>query len=110
MEKSANKRWKESGSTLTFKEWIDRENKKNNSFEGDFIPYKNANASGLEPIGDNSVQQTINQANQELIDASGYKTNANKANVFGLNQGVLIFSGLLIVGSLTYYFYKNKKK
>ena len=29
MEKSANKRWKESGSTLTFKEWIDRENKKN---------------------------------------------------------------------------------
>jgi hypothetical protein len=28
MEKSANKKWKESGTTLSFKEWIDRENKK----------------------------------------------------------------------------------
>ena len=40
MEKSANKRWKESGSTLTFKEWIDRENKKNQEFEGNFIPFQ----------------------------------------------------------------------
>ena len=38
MEKSANKRWKESGSTLTFKEWIDRENKKKEP-EGNFIPF-----------------------------------------------------------------------
>ena len=108
MEKSANKRWKESGSTLTFKEWIDRENKKNNSFDGDFIPYKNA--IGIDSVSSDSIQQTIDVANKDLIDASGYKTSANSANVFGLNQGVLIFSGLLILGSLTYYFYKSKKK
>ena len=108
MEKSANKKWKESGSTLTFKEWIDRENKKNNSFDGDFIPYKNA--IGVDPINVDSIQQTINEANKDLIDTSGYKTSANTSNVFGLNQGVLVFSVLLIAGSLTYYFYKSKKK
>ena len=39
MEKSANKRWKESGSTLSFKEWIERENRKNEPEEVNFLPF-----------------------------------------------------------------------
>jgi hypothetical protein len=108
MEKSANKRWKESGSTLTFKEWIDRENKKNMEFDGNFIPFKEEKK--VNALGSDSIKQTIDQAKQDLIDASGYKVVTNKDNVLGLNKGVLVFSTLLIVGSLSFYFYQKYKK
>jgi hypothetical protein len=108
MEKSANKRWKESGSTLTFKEWIDRENKKNMEFDGNFIPFKEERK--VNSLGSDSIKQTIDTAKQDLIDASGYKVVTNKDNVLGLNKGVLLFSTLLIVGSLSFYFYQKYKK
>lgn len=108
MEKSANKRWKESGSTLTFKEWIDRENKKNEPFEGDFIPYKED--TKLNSVGSDSIQKTIDEAKADLIKASGYKSETSKENILGLNKGVLVFSTLLIVGSLSFYLYSKYKK
>jgi len=108
MEKSANKRWKESGSTLTFKEWIDRENKKNQEFEGNFIPFQGV--TKVNQVGSDSIKKTIDEAKQDLIDASGYKVETNKSNVLGLNKGVLVFSTLLIVGSLSFYFYQKYKK
>jgi len=108
MEKSANKRWKESGSTLTFKEWIDRENKKNQEFEGNFIPFQGE--TKVNSVGSDSIKKTIDEAKQDLIDASGYKVETNKSNVLGLNKGVLVFSTLLIVGSLSFYFYQKYKK
>jgi hypothetical protein len=108
MEKSANKRWKESGSTLTFKEWIDRENKKNEPFDGNFIPFEGE--TKVNSVGSDSIKQTIEAAKQDLIDASGYKSTLSSSNVLGLNKGVLVFSTLLIVGSLTYYFYQKYKK
>ena len=111
MEKSANKRWKESGSTLTFKEWIDRENKKNQEFEGNFIPFhEEVKEVKLNSVGSDSIKKTIDEAKQDLIDASGYKVETNKSNVLGLNKGVLVFSTLLIVGSLSFYFYQKYKK
>lgn len=108
MEKSANKRWKESGSTLTFKEWIDRENKKNEPFDGNFIPFQGE--TKLNSVGSDSIQKTIDEAKQSLIDASGYKTTKDNNTVFGLNKNVIIFSSLLIVGSLAFLFYSKHKK
>ena len=115
MEKSANKRWKESGSTLTFKEWIDRENKKNEPFDGNFIPF--AGDTKLNSVGGDSIKQTIDEAKQSLaeakqglVESSGYKTAKDNSTVFGLNKNVLIFSSLLIVGSLSFYFYSKYKK
>ena len=108
MEKSANKRWKESGSTLTFKEWIDRENKKNQEFEGNFIPFQGE--TKVNSVGSDSIKKTIDEAKQDLIDASGYKVETDKSNILGLNKGVLVFSTLLIVGSLSFYFYQKYKK
>jgi hypothetical protein len=113
MEKSANKRWKESGSTLTFKEWIDRENKKNQEFEGNFIPFQGetkVNQVVSDSLGSDSIKRTIDEAKQDLIDASGYKVETDKSNILGLNKGVLVFSTLLIVGSLSFYFYQKYKK
>jgi len=111
MEKSANKRWKESGSTLTFKDWIDRENKKNESFSGNFIPFAEEGISAVPNISFKEViDDTINEAKQDLSDASGYKATSNSSNVLGLNKGVLVFSTLLIVGSISFYLYSKYKK
>lgn len=108
MEKSANKRWKESGSTLSFKEWIDRENKKNEPFDGEFIPFKEE--LKLNAVGSESIKQTIDEAKNELIKASGYKSQTSNQNILGLNKGVLVFSTLLIAGSLGIYLYSKYKK
>jgi hypothetical protein len=100
MEKSANKRWKESGTSLSFKEWIDRENKKNEP-QGNFLPFE----SDIR----NQLQDAIrNEVGDEL--RTGYKPTAENKKVFGLDKGVLIFSGILIAGSLGMYFYKRLKE
>ena len=94
MEKSANKLWRESGSTLSFKEWIDRENQKKEEVKANFI-------------GEDLVNKTLNNTSQNQASSE-----LNTKSVLGLNKGVVIFSSLLIVGSLSYYFYtrlKNRK-
>jgi hypothetical protein len=108
MEKSANKRWKESGSTLSFKDWIDRENKKNEPFEGELIPFKEE--TKLNSVGSDSIKATIDEAKQDLIESSGYKSEVSNQNILGIDKGVLVFSTLLIVGSLSFYLYKKYKK
>ena len=102
MEKSANKKWKESNSTLSFKDWIDRENKKKEP-EGNFIPFI------LEP--NNIVQDTLNREKEYISKDIGYKTveQADNEKVLVLDVRVLAFSGILIVGSIFMYFYKKKK-
>lgn len=110
MEKSANKRWKESGSTLTFKEWIDRENKKNESFSGNFIPFAEEGILKKDTSFKQIIDDTINEAKQDLSDASGYKSTSSSSNVLGLNKNVLVFSTLLIVGSISFYLYSKYKK
>lgn len=106
MEKSANKRWKESKSTLTFKEWIDRENKKNESVESTFIPF-----DGIPALDTSSINSTLQEAKQDVLASGGYKEKPSTKTIFGLDKNILIFSGLLIVGSVGFYFYlKSKKK
>jgi hypothetical protein len=106
MEKSANKRWKESKSTLTFKEWIDRENKKNESVHSTFIPF-----DGIPTPNTSSIDSTLQEAQKDILVASGFKDQPNTTKVFGLDKNILIFSAILVVGSVGFYFYlKSKKK
>lgn len=106
MEKSANKLWRESGTTLSFKEWIDRKNKMEQSSEGSFIPYKNADGGGsFSPVED-----VLKASEESLKRKSGYKGTIDKSKVLGLDKGVLIFSTLLIVGSIGFYIYNKRKK
>jgi hypothetical protein len=95
MEKSANKRWKESGTSLSFKEWIDRENKKEEP-QGNFLPFE----SNIEQ----TIKETIASENDE-----GLKNTSKGNKTFGLDNRILIFSGILIAGSLGMYFYKKLK-
>lgn len=106
MELSANKKWKMSGSTLSFKEWIDRENKKKEP-EGNFIPFIPDTSSAS-----NTINETLQQERDYIAKTAGYRdSNALNTNtIFGLDKKVFIFSTVLMVGSLTYYFYSRLKK
>jgi hypothetical protein len=103
-KKSANKIWKESGSTLSFKEWIDRENKKKESVN-EFVPF-----NGNDLVGQDSIQKTLDESKAYINKVSGAKTTSNPNLIFGLDKRVLVFSTLIIAGSLGYYFYNKLKK
>ena len=85
--KTANQLYRESGSTLSFKEWIEREK-----------------AKGTEMI------------NQEIADAIA-RLQAGEPQVqespsttwYGLNKNVWIFGGLVIAGAIAYTIYKKRK-
>jgi hypothetical protein len=104
MEMSANKKWKMSGSTLSFKEWIDRENKKKEP-EGNFIPFIPDTSSAS-----NSIEETLRQSRENIAKTAGYKEGLNTNTIFGLDKKIFIFSSIMIVGSLSYYFYSRLKK
>lgn len=104
MEMSANKKWKMSGSTLSFKEWIDRENKKKKP-EGNFIPF-------IPDTTSNPVDEILKEQRDYIAKTTGFKEDVNTNTIFGLDKKIFIFSTLMVVGSLSYYFYsrlKNKK-
>jgi hypothetical protein len=108
MEKSANKRWKESGSTLSFKEWIERENRKNEPEEVNFLPF----VGDTIKVDTSIIEKTIQEAKDDLVKTSGYKTISSEksSTVFGLDKNILLFSTILIAGSLGFYFYSKYKK
>jgi hypothetical protein len=114
MEKSANKRWKESGSTLSFKEWIERENRKNEPEEVNFLPFVGDTIRQASPIKvDTSIiEKTIQEATDDLVKTSGYKTISDEksSTIFGLDKNILLFSTILIAGSVGFYFYSKYKK
>jgi hypothetical protein len=98
--KSANKLWKESGTTLSFKEWIDRENKKKE-------PQKLYFESNL-------VKDTLDKSKEEIKDVIRNEfpdtPEITKNKTLGLSNAIIIGSTLLILGSLGVYFYKKYKK
>ena len=108
MEMSANKKWKMSGSTLSFKEWIDRENKKKEP-EGNFIPFYGT--AGIDTSSVNkTIEETLKQSRENIAKTAGYKEGVDTNTIFGLDKKIFVFSSIMIVGSLTYYFYSRLKK
>jgi hypothetical protein len=102
-KKSANKLWKESNTTLSFKEWIERENKKKTENQsGNFLPFNSGLPSDV-------VKDTLDRSKEQILSTSGYKPEATNQTVLGLDKKILVFSGLLIVGSVGIYFYQKLK-
>lgn len=109
-EKTASKRWRESGSTLTFKQWVERENKKKDSQETDFFNLNGTTTSSSSSTDiEDIVHQSLNESQDSYIGGIGVKTTEDKTSVLGLNKNIVIFSTLLIVSSVGYYFYKRIK-
>lgn len=96
--KSYNQRYKESGTTLSYKEWRRREDEKMASFDGVKIPSPNLSDSA-------SFQQT----QKELLAKSGYKSDISNKTTFGIPKYVLVLGGVLIVGAIAYKIYKTRK-
>jgi len=114
--KSANQLWKESNSTLSFKDWLEREKNK-----GIFIP--NRKFLIVNGIDTTQVDRVLEEANTKAVnsildttkfeDALGMtkKNVVNKdGNKFiGLNKWLLISSLVVIGGAIAYKIYNKKK-
>jgi hypothetical protein len=115
--KSANQLWKESNTSLSFKDWLEREKQK-----GEFIP--NKKYKGVDGIDSSRIDKVLEGANQKAIDTLGLdgkkfedrlgmiKSNVNdidKNKFLGLNKWLLIGSAVVIAGAIGYKIYNNRK-
>jgi glycogen debranching enzyme len=116
-KKSANQLWKESNTSLSFKDWLDREKEK-----GKFIP--NKKFKGVDGIDTTKIDAILEDANQKAIDTLGLngkkfedalgvtKSSVNerdKNKFLGLNKWLLISSLVLIGGAVAYKIYNKNK-
>lgn len=96
-ELSANKRWRQSGTTLSFKDWITREKE------------KFANADGQPDLILNiPLQDSVKQALIDARKSAGFKTEESNKTVLGLNKTVVIIAGVLLVSAIAWKIYKNR--
>lgn len=106
--KSPNRLWRESGTSLSFADWIQREKDKgaflaNKKFE------KFANVEGKVDT-DSWIEQVKNQARIDLgIDKPVVDPNKKDNTILGLNKTILAISGLIIIGAIGYKIYQNRK-
>jgi hypothetical protein len=99
--KSANQIWRESGSTLSFKSWLQREKDK-----GRFLPNK-------QLIEFNSINGDEVSSSQELIKQTlqnNKPKTKQKTTTFGLDKGIIMLSVALIIGGIAYKIYQKKSK
>jgi hypothetical protein len=113
---SANKLWKESKTTLSFKDWLDREKEK-----GRFIP--NKKFKGIDGLDTTQIDKVLKEANSKsvdsLLDTTKFEDvlNINKKNAdvrdknkfIGLNKWLLISILIVIGGAVAYKIYKKNK-
>ncbi len=99
--KSANQLWRESGSTLSFKTWLQREKDK-----GRFLPNKQ-----LMEFNSLEGEDTLSSSRELIKETLKKKSNANvKKDAFGLNKTILLVSATLILGAVAYKIYQKQKK
>jgi hypothetical protein len=116
-KKSANQLWKESNTTLTFKNWLEREKEK-----GQFIP--NKKFKGIDGVNTNEIDKVLEEANSKAVDTLGLDSDKfekqiginnnisisrNQNKFIGLNKWLLIGSLVLIGGAVVYKIYYKKK-
>ena len=97
MQKSLNQRYKESGTTLTYKEWRQREDEKMASFDG--IPAPNLKDSA-----------NFKKTQDEMLKAGGLKTDVSHKTFLGIQNKYLWIGALIIVGAVGYKIYKKYNK
>jgi hypothetical protein len=96
MEKSWNQRYKESGTTLTYKEWRKREDEKMSSFDG---------AEGISIRSD-----SLTKAREELSKRGGLKEDISQNTVFGIPKTVLVVGAVIVLAAVSYKLYKIYQK
>ncbi len=88
---SANQQYKLSGSTLSFKDWLNREKEK-----GEVIP-----KSGVTDVIQDAIETDM-LGKKEKEESNKSKT------ILGLSKPILMLSALVIVGAVAYKYYYKK--
>ena len=106
-KKSPNKLWRESGTSLSFADWIQREKDK-----GAFLTNKKfenfANSDG--EIDDATWLEQVKAQNRIDLGIDKIDDPNKKDTTFlGLSKPVLIISGLIILGAIGYKIYQKRK-
>jgi hypothetical protein len=101
MQKSYNQQWKESGTTLSYKEWRRREDDKMASFDGTIPQIKS-------PSLVDSAE--FKKTQEEMLKVAGYKENSANKSTLGINRNVLLIGALIIIGAVGYKIYKKYNK
>jgi hypothetical protein len=115
--KSANQLWKESNTTLSFKDWLEREKQK-----GKFIP--NKKFKGVDGVNTTKIDKVLEEANTKIKDTIGLDSTKfedilgitkkdedlkDKNKFLGLNKWLLLSSLLVIGGAIAYKVYNKNK-
>jgi hypothetical protein len=105
--KSPNRLWRESGTTLSFANWIQREkDKKNFLVNKKFENFSNAQDETNDVAW---LNDTINESRIYLgIDIPKGKAKNNNSFV-GLNKTIIMLSVLIIAGAIGYKIYNKRK-
>lgn len=98
MSKSLNQLWKESGTTLSYKEWRQREDSKMASFDGISVRE--------QLLKDESYQETRKQ----LLAPTGYQKDISGKTIAGIPNRVFLIAGGIILLASAYVIYKKYKK
>lgn len=85
---SANQRYKQSGTSLSFAEWIEREKAK-----GIVIPQKGVTDVYMEAVKEVEPKKEDNVSDNKVL---------------GLNKNMLLLSALIVLGALTYKHFNKK--
>ena len=108
-KKSANQLWKESNSSLTFKEWLDREVVKGN------FPQKELGVDGeiKDDLDTTKFEDTLGIDTNKFEDVLGFNKpvidSRNNNLIFGLNKWILVSSIIIIGGAVAYKLYNKKR-
>lgn len=97
MQKSYNQKYKESGTTLTYKEWRRREDEKMASFDG--IP-----APKID------TKEAFKKAEDEISRISNYQTKTTGKTFLGIQNTYIWIGALILVSAVGYKIYKNYNK
>ena len=99
MGKSANTLWRESGTTLPFKTWLQREIDK----------YSNADGNDKNIFDNTQLNANIQSTLNDIKGKDGYKPQISNKTIFGINKNAIMIGGLIIVSAIAYKIYKNVK-
>jgi hypothetical protein len=103
IEKSANQLWKESGTTLSFKDWLNREKRKFVNFNGDA---KKPNVLMVNTPLNEEIKKTIGGIRESV----GYKTKESGKSVFGVNKTLILLVGVGALAFITYKVIQSRRK
>lgn len=100
---SANQNWKQSGTTLSFAEYMNREKAKANSLSAD----------GMSE-NEMMINKPLNQAVQDSLASAradaGFRKKVSGNTILGINKYLVIGSVMVIAGAIAYNIYKKNKK